>query len=130
MRTLRLSLTGIVILGLLGAVGGAAMAQESEEMSPNAWVAGVGQTMTGDPSEVEWSETDHGMSGLGFKAVETVDWSDERLPGEFRSVGNLHANETGTVFVTSELHEGSDSDWTGEFTGVCDLEDRCWGCPC
>jgi len=125
MRTLRLSLTGTLILVLLGAVGGAAMAQEPE--APDAWVTGVGQGMTGDPSEVEWSDTGSGMSGRGLKVVETVEWSDQRLPSEFRSVGNLHAVESGTTFSSSELWEGPDGDWTGRWTGICDLEDNCWG---
>jgi hypothetical protein len=126
MRTLRLPLAGAVSLALLGVLSGAVVGQD-EDAGPNAWVTGVGQGMTGDPSEVEWSETDSGMSGRGFKVVETVEWSDRRLPSEFRSVGNLHANEVGTVFSTAELWEGPDGDWTGRWTGACDLEDNCWG---
>ena len=119
-----MSLVGAVSLVLLGGLSGAVVAQNEDE-GLNAWVTGVGQGMTGDPSEVEWSDTGSGMSGRGLKVVETVEWSDQRLPSELRSVGNLHAVESGTAFSSSELYEGGD--WTGRFTGVCDLKDNCWG---
>jgi hypothetical protein len=126
MQTLRMSLAGAVSLALLGGLSGALAAQD-EDAGPNAWVTGVGQSMTGDPTELEWSETDSGMSGRGLKVVETVEWSDQRLPSEFRSVGNLQANDAGMAISTTELWEGPDGDWTGQWNGACDLEDNCWG---
>ena len=125
MKILRLSLVGTVTLLLVGAMPLGATAQEDESML-------AGTSVTGKiVSEENWSNPESATSeagmdeALGMRVERQIEWSDPRLPSEFRSVVNLHANEIGMATSASELYEGGD--WTGRFTGVCDNEDNCWG---
>jgi hypothetical protein len=87
MRTLRLSLVGVVTLALLGGLGGAAMAQEEEQTATHV----TGRVVSGE-------------------------WSDPRLPPMMTGRMNLdaHWRETDAILPWASTHrlDGPDGAWT------------------
>ena len=121
MRTMRLSLAGTVILGLLGGLGCAVMAQGEDGAKP-VTITPVTGTIIGslfDDSDEEDSVDADGLGhGRGARLKETFRWDDERLPPVKWSVldFDMYPNEgTGKVWVMSSTIrlDGPDGYWTG-----------------
>ena len=131
MRTLRMSLAGTVILALLGGLGSVALAQEDADSAKVTPFTGVRLSVISDTSEEEWSvDGDIGHARF-FKALETVEWSDPRLPSEMRSVANFDMYNIGEMrempMAGTTLLVGQDGYWTGAYTGFCDEVGDCYG---
>jgi hypothetical protein len=135
MRTLRLPLTGAVILMLLGGLAVTAVARSDGSTRVTGSVLGVG----GDQSAGEYTE--EGVVGedwvghvRGQRPVVEIEWSDPRLPSEARMVGNYDAygtetdGDVGVVVLTNTwLLEDADGSWTGPWIGWCDEAWLCYG---
>ena len=133
MRTLRLSLAGMVLLVLLAGVGGAVLAQ-TESAQPDGPVTAVSGTFVRqvtDTSEEEWTEE----GGVGHmrthKFLEVIEWSDPRLPSDNYVVTNFDMYDIGQLrempYTGTDLLVGEDGYWTGTFTGFCDEQGHCYG---
>ena len=115
MRALRLSLAGafvLAMLGGLGAVPAAVVAQEPEETA--TWVTGT-STM-GELREPETFIEGELVRGMGFTS--TVEWSDPRLPAAMATIANMdeHPREGFTTAATwAQAHrlDGPDGAWVG-----------------
>ena len=129
MRTLRLSLVGTVILMLLGGLGSAVMAQADGEAGPFTPVTGTRLSFTTDTSEEEWSVEGAVGHARDFKFLETVEWSDPRLPSDVLNVLNFDMHVIGQFqdlpLTGAVLLQGSDGYWTGSLTGFCDQQETC-----
>jgi hypothetical protein len=140
MRTLRLSVVGMVILALLGAMGGAVMAQDEpaamEEFGRPAEEAPVTAThVTGTPidhasddSAVENWTDERGVEHYhGFRASSTDEWSDPRLPSETAMVENYDIYQTDdgsqVVGLSAVRLDGPGGSWTGTATSLYSLPD-------
>ena len=112
MRTLRTSLVGVVVIGLLAGLSMAVAAQEDEQEPPTAtYVAGVSiPTPEGDSYVVE-----------GDTYVGEMDWSDPRLPSRMLARFNpegaqgIHPDGSGvTVRMAVAVRlEGPEGSWSG-----------------
>jgi len=116
MRTLRLSLAGLVTVALLGGAGGTVIAQgeDTDWVTP---VSGSRLTMSEDGTDMAYSEDGGYMQGRGLAVTETWDWSDPRLPGDMVSILNFDAALSGgwpgQVITGAVLLEEADGSWTG-----------------
>jgi hypothetical protein len=132
MRTLRLSLTGTVILTLLGGLSGAVVAQGDEGSGLTVTpFTGLEISEMGDSSEEEWSEE----SGVGrartYKLREHVEWNDPRLPAEKLNAFNIDMYDIGELrnaaITGTTLLPANDGYWSGEAIIFCDAEADCHG---
>jgi hypothetical protein len=126
MRTLRLSLAGMVMLALLGGLGGVALAQADTEGAKVTHVTGT-RVSAVEGTIDEWWEADGIGHGRGLHATETIEWSDARLPSELQMVQNVDALGREAVVTGATLLEGPEGYWTGEFTAYCDPDSDCHG---
>ena len=129
MRTLRLSLVGTVTLVLLVGSGGVVVAQSDDEAGPVTPVTGTRLSATTDTSEEEWSYEGTVGVARNFKLLESVEWSDPRLPSDVLNVLNFDMHVIGhfqDLPVTGAvLLQGPDCYWTGSLTGFCDPQETC-----
>ena len=117
MRTLRLSVTGTVMLALLGALSLAVVAQDDVDVPSATHVTGTqlsSSSMTAEP--VEWEDGDvHYWRDV--QTERTVEWSDPRLPSRFLKDANAnwHVLGDGAVgaFAVAVRLVGEDGDWAG-----------------
>ncbi len=131
MRTLRLSLMGMLTFALLGGLGGTVVAQSEEGAGPVTPFTGIRLSSTEDTSDEEWTVE----GGIGrarvYKLHETVEWSDPRLPTDKLNVMNFDMYNIGETrdlpIAGTQLLEGPDGYWTGEFTSFCDEVGDCYG---
>jgi len=137
MRTLRISLVGMVILGLVASLSVAASAQE-DEPAPVTFVTGtvVEQFDHPGPSDLEEGPPDSvrgwWVSAESYGLIEQViEWSDPRLPS--RHWMNLDLTfvmkespelEGALAVTTSNLLEGPEGSWRGTGRAIEDLDDR------
>jgi hypothetical protein len=126
MRTLRLSLAGMVMLALLGGLGGVTLAQEDTDGAKVTHVTGT-RVSAVEGAIDEWWEADGIEHGRGLHATETIEWSDPRLPSELQMVQNIDALGQAAVVTGATLLEGPEGSWTGEFTAYCDPDSDCHG---
>ena len=126
MRTLRLSLVGMVLLALPGGLGGVALAQADTETAKVTHFTGT-RLSAADGTIDEWWEADGIGHARGLHGTETIEWSDPRLPSEMQMVQNLDALGQGAVVTGATLLEGPEGSWTGEFTAYCDPDSDCHG---
>jgi hypothetical protein len=126
MRTLRLSLAGMVMLALLGGLGGVTLAQEDTDGAKVTHVTGTRVSAVEDAID-EWWEADGIGHGRGLHATETIEWSDPRLPSELQIMQNIDALGQEAVVTGATLLEGPEGYWTGEFTAYCDPDSDCHG---
>ncbi len=127
MRTLRVSLVGTVILALLGGLGNVALAQDDMDAAKVTPVTGTRLSAVEDTTDEEWWEEDGVGHSRGVRGVETIEWSDPRLPSELQLVNNFDAYDQGGVFSGATLLEGPEGYWTGEFRVFCDADFECNG---
>jgi hypothetical protein len=116
MRTLRTSLLGVVIIGLLAGLSMAVAAQEDEQEPPTAtYVTGVAVlTPEGDINLISQSED-------GRYLELEMDWSDPRLPSRMLYQANpegaqgIHPDGYGvTVRIAFAVRlEGPEGSWSG-----------------
>ena len=122
MRMLRLSLVGTVILVLLGALGGAVLAQDPEKAT---WTH-----VTGIAQEEEWigdtpDDPAHRWDGSveyipGSSGSYTVEWSDPRLPTTMRI-------EQDAMVHHGDLTSYDDWMYLAAFTARLDGPEGAWG---
>jgi hypothetical protein len=120
MRTLRLSLTGTVILALLGGLAGVTVAQDAEDEPVAATHVTGTVTDTRDLGGGVFSMGDI-VSMSGGRWELDIEWTDPRLPSPMRVVENWHfwPAELGTgingaiTIMGSVRLEGPDGAWTG-----------------
>lgn len=125
MRTVRLFLAGTVILALLGGLGAAAIAQDDGSGRATYFTGtrtSAVETETGD-----WREEDGVARLRGARAIETVDWSDPRLPSEMQISQNVDMLAGEAAVFGTTLLEGPEGYWTGQFIAYCDVESVCSG---
>jgi len=141
MRTLRMSLLGTVILGLLAIPSVTVLAQE-EEPAPFAPVTGTvveqsGYTSgarasaeeVGPGTHAQWEE-DGVLYEQGHLYEQRVSWSDPRLPAEHwvrMGLAGFGSDDpaTGVMTVqTSHLLEGADGSWRGNGRVIEDADGR------
>ncbi len=141
MRTLRMSLVGTVILGLLASLSLAVVAQD-EEPAPFTFVTGtiveqfgytegarVGEDEMG-PGTHEQREEDGVLYERGVIIEQEVDWSDPRLPTThwLRLDLAIHGMDErdGLVMTvgTSHLLEGAEGSWRGTGRVIEDADGR------
>ena len=93
MRTLRLSLTGTVILGLLASLSVTVMAQEPEPdpMAPAYFTFTL--EPTADPEGIGGDSDSFEAEVRGLEEVEVVAASDARASGVLTTIGNVNALE-------------------------------------
>ena len=131
MRTLRLSLVGTVILGLLGGLGGVVLAQGDTDPAKVTPFTGIALSSMPDSSDEEWWVEDGVGHSRTLRVREAVEWSDPRLPSEKQNVVNFDMFEIGefrqTAMTGTTLLEGPDGYWAGEFTVYCDTVGDCYG---
>jgi hypothetical protein len=132
MRTLKLSPVGTVIFALLGGLTGAVVAQTgpAEEDSPVTAVSGTFVSQVTDTSEQEWTEEGGIAHARYYKFLETIEWSDPRLPSNNHVVLNfdMYDGELREMpYAGTDLLVGEDGYWTGTFTGFCDQQAHCYG---
>ena len=124
MRTLRLSLTGAVMLLLLGSLSAVAIAQSGQQGGPVTFVSGQLLSVSTDDSDEDWSVEDTVGHARGFKVTEVYEWSDPRLPADKVTTINMDMYAIGqsreTVFTAATILEGPDGYWTGSGTGFLD----------
>lgn len=119
MRTLRLSLTGTIILVLLGTLSAVAMAQSEAYNAVRVTpVTGTVIDSVWDESRLEFTSERGVESGRGMLITETYEWSDPRLPAVKRSIFNFnsYASEEdgrGIMGQTTMRMEDSVGAWTG-----------------
>jgi hypothetical protein len=140
MRTLRMSLAGSVILGLLASLSLVVVAQEGEP-APVTFVTGtvveqfLHDELWEDDPEQFFASTVRGYDierDLGGGLIEQqVDWSDPRLPAKHWLTGNYHwigeANEGPDGAITtaiSHLLEGPEGRWVGTGRFVEDADEQ------
>ena len=140
MRTVQMSLVGTVVLALLGAMGGAALAQDEpaaiEEVGrpdEEAPVTATHVTSTpidhaSDDSGVELWTDERGVEHFhGFRAFSTDEWSDPRLPSDSAMVENfdIYRTDDGTqvVGMSAIRLDGPNGSWTGTATSLYSLPD-------
>lgn len=110
MRTSRLSPGALVIVVLLGGLAGAVLAQSEDTSAPEiSTVTGNRLTLELDGSTAVHPDGDPDQYH-GLVAIETLTWSDPRLPSDMRSVLNLTADRVMTGAVRLDGPEGS---WNG-----------------
>ena len=126
MRTVRLSLVGLVMLVLLGGLGGVALAQADTDTAKVTHFTGTRLSAV-EGTVDEWWEADGIGHARGLHATETIEWSDPRLPSELQIVQNLDVPGQEAVVTGATLLEGPEGYWTGEFTAYCDPESECHG---
>ena len=131
MRTLRLSLTGVLALALHGGLGGTVVAQDGTESGPVTHFTGAVVSLTTDDTDEEWWVEDGVGHARTYRLTEMVDWSDPRLPSEKQNVLNFDMYDIGEFrdlpMTGTILLEGPDGYWTGEFTTYCDASGDCFG---
>ncbi len=122
MRTLRSTLMGAVILGLLASPSIAVAAQVEGEMPTVAYVTGRVITDTSPKDDWEETRTDEGPDAivvhvLGWRVERSIDWNDPRLPSEMVSRTNMDMHisrdDSVQVFAESLRLDGPDGAWTG-----------------
>ena len=120
MRTLRLSLTGTVILAVIGGLSGAVLAQDepTDPMAPAAVTGTVGygtDIATGSETFDDGAYVTDGMQG-------TLSWeaSDPRLSGEVTFAGYLVNYTTPSIYVGggTRVLVNDDGRWVGTDTGL------------
>ena len=125
MRTLRLSLAGTVILALLGATGGVAMAQDGQEETFGAtYVTGTTTSLMDIASAIPAFEEAR-VSLYGEAQIREVEWSDPRLPASMRLTQNLDYYDIdrdeliGAIpLIQNVLLEDQVGAWTGTVYGL------------
>ena len=132
MRTLRLSLVGMLTVALVGGLAGAVVAQDGDESGPVVTpFTGLRVNEMGDISEEEWTEGDGVGRARTYKLRENVEWSDPRLPSKVLNIANFDIYDIGDpppwVFTRTALLQGPDGYWTGEGSGFCDADGDCFG---
>jgi len=144
MRTLRVSLAGTVILGLLASLSVAVVAQD-EEPAPVTYVTGTVVEQYSHDEQVgeQVMELDEDgprfvrgyevfrpdMSGGGDLLEQHVDWSDPRLPTKhwvLLDYAAIFTEEPAGAMnvVTSHLLEDADGSWRGTGRAVEDADAR------
>jgi hypothetical protein len=123
MRPMRMSLVGTVIIGLLGGLSVAMVAQDEEQTATHV----TGRVISG-----EWggatSETAEGsiQHMLDMQAVRQVEWSDPRLPPMMTSRMNLdaHWRESDAILPWASTHrlDGPDGAWTATERGFMEAD--------
>ena len=133
-------MVGTVILALLGAMGGAVLAQDEpaavEEVGrPDVEAPVTATRVTGTPvdhssddSAVEsWTDERGVEHYYGFRAFSTDEWSDPRLPAETAMVENfdIYQADDGTqvVGLSAVRLDGPDGSWTGTATSLYSMTD-------
>jgi len=131
MRTLRLSLAGIVTVVLLGGPSGVVVSQDEEALAPDVARPVSGQVFIGNVfqsatvAEVDGSQE---LRGLGF--YDTIEMDDARLSGTMWQVWNRDSIggplrqgdgevETGTVALVND-----DGTWVGTMRGYTTMGPR------
>jgi hypothetical protein len=119
MRTLRLSLLGTVILALLGGLGGAVLAQTSEEESVT-WVTG---TINCARAEEGTSVEDASVTFDFYPSRCFAKLSDPRVSGGWRGTGQQPCfklpGEPCMIFGSAEIL-GPDGAWVGTISSIND----------
>ena len=118
MRTLRLSLTGTVILALLGGAGGVAIAQMDAEADA-VYVTPVSE----EPVSSDSGTITRGQTLYSSRDGENVfisEWSDPRVSGKTTVVWNVDVDpKTGQGIMWGTNHiENDGGTWEGSFSGI------------
>jgi hypothetical protein len=134
MRTLRLSLVGMVIVALLGGLGGSALARTDGSTKVTGSVVGFRYAVPPEVSEDGVIGEDWVGHVRGRPFQEWFEWSDPRLPSEAEVVGNAEAygdpldGDVGIVALSATwTMEDADGSWVGPWIGWCDEQDLCHG---
>jgi hypothetical protein len=123
MRTLRLSLAGMLILALLGGLGGVAAAASDADAPGITWFTGTitDEQWHFDGAE-DWIEDDVSYTrGVVFEW--TVEWTDPRLPAtmwqQLNMEEHLPATPTSAVpYAVGVLLPGETGSWRGTGRGI------------
>ncbi len=124
MRSLRLSLAGMVVLVLLGGLTLAALARSGgpDTMTGQsaAWVTFIDQSCSAEEVALEQDGDIQRMRAVRTTCEVTFD--DPRVSGTATTLGNYdcHATVGCTTWGTQEL-VGPDGSWSGSFIGTIDL---------
>jgi len=140
MRTLRSFMAGMLFVALLVGLSGTALAQEAAKSPQVTHVTGTLIAEETDDSEEEWWEDVDTTEGRptnvvghlrGLRSVQTIEWSDPRLPSEKVTETNFDMFRIGVPsempFTGSHLLVGPDGYWTGTGTGFCGTDNTCHG---
>jgi hypothetical protein len=95
MRTLRLSLAGMVILALIGGLGGVVVAQDGDEPATTATYVTGQQTDAREVAGGTYSGADGIDRNRDAVFVDTIEWSDPRLPSSMWISENLDMHALG-----------------------------------
>lgn len=118
MRTLRLSLVGTVVLTLLGAMGGAVLAQMDADADAVYVVRVSEEAASSDVGS--WTETETLYSSRDGWITATHDWSDPRVSGAVTTTFHVDVDPaTGQGLIWGTTHiENDGGTWNGSFRGV------------
>jgi hypothetical protein len=136
MRTLRLAMVGMVILALLGALGGAVLAQSDEEdMAADLPVVVTGSESCGGRTSGQTTQAPNGAeSHRDLVGLCTNTMSDPRVSGTYTNTFNSQCYSPSSVYPSEDcvfwgthVLEGEDGGWDCTFSGTEDPSGQNWG---